>query len=136
MGAHETEEPTTLGTNPQYDEKPPVTHNEKDALEPSATDNDASDFITDDKQPLDANEAEKQAASDSSTDENVIFWDSDDDPANPYNWPSWLKVCNCILVSALTFLTPLGSCKPYICPRCDALMLTSSKPCLPQVSPN
>lgn len=44
-------------------------------------------------------------------DENVVFWDGDDDPANPYNWSTWFKVSNCVLVSALTFLTPLGSCK-------------------------
>lgn len=42
-------------------------------------------------------------------DPNVIWWDNDDDPANPYNWPSWLKVVNCVLVSLLTFVTPLAS---------------------------
>lgn len=42
-------------------------------------------------------------------DENTVFWDGDDDPQNPYNWPTWLKVVNCILVSALTFVTPLAS---------------------------
>jgi hypothetical protein len=43
--------------------------------------------------------------------DNIVFW-SEDDPQNPYNWPTWLKVLNCTLVSSLTFLTPLGSCKP------------------------
>lgn len=106
MVAHSKDEAVT----PQYDEKAPVTPNEKEALELSATDNDTSDLVTDDKQPLDGDEAEKQSPSDSSHDDNIIFWDGDDDPANPYNWPSWLKVVNCVLVSSLTFLTPLGSC--------------------------
>ena len=97
----------TLDTTPRDDEKTPTTHTE--GLEASTTD--ASDVVTDDKQPLDANEAEKQDTSDAPSDDNIIFWDGDDDPANPYNWPSWLKVVNCVLVSSLTFLTPLGSCK-------------------------
>lgn len=48
---------------------------------------------------------------DSSDDENTVFWDNDDDPHNPYNWPTWLKVVNCVLISTLTFVTPLASCK-------------------------
>jgi hypothetical protein len=47
---------------------------------------------------------------DTRSDDNIVFW-SEGDPQNPYNWPSWLKVLNCTLVSSLTFLTPLGSCK-------------------------
>lgn len=44
-------------------------------------------------------------------DENgVVFWDGDDDPQNPYNWKTWVKVFNCVLISALTFVTPLASC--------------------------
>lgn len=125
MGTNAQEEDVTVDMKPRYDEKPPVAHNEKETLELSATDNenDTPDFVTDDKQPLDANEAEKQTPSDSSNDENVIFWDGDDDPSNPYNWPSWLKVCNCVLVSSLTFLTPLGSCKPRLHSRLWALKL-------------
>ncbi len=42
---------------------------------------------------------------------NIVFWDGPDDPANPYNWPTWRKVVNCGLISALTFITPLASCK-------------------------
>lgn len=44
-------------------------------------------------------------------DPNIVFWDGDDDPQNPYNWPTWVKVFNCVLISALTFVTPLASCK-------------------------
>ncbi|OAQ97166.1 hypothetical protein LLEC1_03050 [Akanthomyces lecanii] len=40
---------------------------------------------------------------------NIVFWDGDDDPHNPYNWKSWVKVFNCVLISALTFVTPLAS---------------------------
>lgn len=45
----------------------------------------------------------------SSDDENIVWWDGPDDPANPYNWPTWLKVLNCALISAMTFVTPLAS---------------------------
>ncbi|CRK32519.1 hypothetical protein BN1708_005779, partial [Verticillium longisporum] len=43
------------------------------------------------------------------TDPNVVFWDGDDDPENPYNWPTWRKIVNCALISLLTFITPLAS---------------------------
>jgi hypothetical protein len=49
----------------------------------------------------------------SSDDENIVFWDNDTDPHNPYNWPTWLKVFNCVLISALTFVTPLASCTQH-----------------------
>lgn len=42
---------------------------------------------------------------------DVVWWDSDADPQNPYNWPWWRKLLNCFLISALTFVTPLASCK-------------------------
>ncbi|KAM3451458.1 hypothetical protein MY3296_005274 [Beauveria thailandica] len=42
-------------------------------------------------------------------DANVVFWDGPDDPENPYNWKPWVKVFNCVLISALTFVTPLAS---------------------------
>lgn len=40
---------------------------------------------------------------------NVVWWDGPEDPASPYNWPTWQKVVNCGLISALTFITPLAS---------------------------
>ncbi|KAH6877176.1 major facilitator superfamily domain-containing protein [Thelonectria olida] len=40
---------------------------------------------------------------------DVVWWDGDKDPQNPYNWATWRKVLNCCLVSALTFVTPLAS---------------------------
>ncbi|TLD14218.1 uncharacterized protein PgNI_03522 [Pyricularia grisea] len=42
-------------------------------------------------------------------DPNVVWWEGDDDPENPYNWPEWRKWLNCTFVSVLTFLTPLAS---------------------------
>ncbi|KAJ3579782.1 hypothetical protein NPX13_g780 [Xylaria arbuscula] len=42
-------------------------------------------------------------------DPNIVWWDGANDPANPYNWPSWRKWSNCGLISIMTFLTPLAS---------------------------
>ncbi|KPM42776.1 hypothetical protein AK830_g3786 [Neonectria ditissima] len=45
-----------------------------------------------------------------SVDENdIVWWDGDKDPENPYHWPSWRKYSNCILISLLTFVEPLAS---------------------------
>ncbi|KAH8899174.1 bicyclomycin resistance protein [Thozetella sp. PMI_491] len=55
------------------------------------------------------NNDEDPAAALPEEDANAVFWDGPDDPANPYNWPAWRKVVNCILISTLTFITPLGS---------------------------
>ncbi|KAK0713993.1 hypothetical protein B0T26DRAFT_754040 [Lasiosphaeria miniovina] len=30
-------------------------------------------------------------------DPNIVWW-NDNDPANPYNWPTWTKVLNCVLI--------------------------------------
>ncbi|CAK7233151.1 hypothetical protein SCUCBS95973_008497 [Sporothrix curviconia] len=49
------------------------------------------------------------AADEGDADPNVVWWDGPDDPANPYNWPTWHKALNCSLISALTFITPLAS---------------------------
>ncbi|KAH8170454.1 major facilitator superfamily protein [Sarocladium implicatum] len=54
-------------------------------------------------------DAEKSETVESSDDENIVWWESEDDPQNPYNWASWRKVLNCVLVSALCFVTPLAS---------------------------
>ena len=40
---------------------------------------------------------------------NEVWWDGDDDPENPMNWSPFRKWGTVALVSALTFLTPLGS---------------------------
>ncbi|CAH0023994.1 unnamed protein product [Clonostachys rhizophaga] len=73
-------------------------------------------IVNDDETPLPSSEegdVEKQrlptSDGDVTDDPNIVSWDGDDDPANPYNWKSWRKVVNCILISALSFLTPLGS---------------------------
>ncbi|KAI8683389.1 MFS domain-containing protein [Fusarium keratoplasticum] len=48
-------------------------------------------------------------AGDAEPDSNIVWWDGEDDPENPYNWPAWQKYLNCGLISALTFITPLAS---------------------------
>lgn len=42
-------------------------------------------------------------------DPNIVWWDGDDDTENPYNWPRWRRVTICVLISLLTFVTPLAS---------------------------
>ncbi|KAF7185479.1 Efflux pump radE [Pseudocercospora fuligena] len=61
-----------------------------------------------------ASDIEKQNATTATTSEqppdpNIIFWDSDTDPANPQNWSTTSKWCQVAVLSALTFLTPLAS---------------------------
>ncbi|ORY12018.1 major facilitator superfamily domain-containing protein [Clohesyomyces aquaticus] len=43
------------------------------------------------------------------SDPNVVWWDSDTDPENPMNWSFKKKWGTVLLVSAITFLTPLAS---------------------------
>lgn len=46
---------------------------------------------------------------DEDDDPNIVWWDGESDPANPYNWPKWTKVVNCSVIAFLTFITPLAS---------------------------
>lgn len=63
----------------------------------------------------------------SSEDEaNVVWWNGPDDPENPYNWPTWRKVTNCTLISAMTFITPLGS--SIFAPGVPQLMIEFGSP--------
>ncbi|KAF2176420.1 MFS general substrate transporter [Zopfia rhizophila CBS 207.26] len=43
------------------------------------------------------------------SDPNIVWWDGPNDPQNPMNWPFIKKWGTVILVSAITFLTPLAS---------------------------
>ncbi len=52
----------------------------------------------------------KTATNDEENDPNVVWWDGDDDPQNPYNWSTTRKVLNCGCVSFQTFISPLASC--------------------------
>ncbi|KAI8713634.1 MFS domain-containing protein [Fusarium sp. LHS14.1] len=45
----------------------------------------------------------------SPNDPNIVWWDSDTDPENPYHWPKWRKLTNCGLISLLTLIEPLAS---------------------------
>lgn len=48
-------------------------------------------------------------ANSKNNDSNIVFWEGPDDPENPMNWSSKLKIINIALVSTWTFLTPLAS---------------------------
>ncbi|KAL8689695.1 MAG: hypothetical protein Q9218_004691 [Villophora microphyllina] len=39
----------------------------------------------------------------------IVSWDGPYDPANPQNWPSWRKWTAVMIVSGITFVTPLAS---------------------------
>jgi hypothetical protein len=55
--------------------------------------------------------ADDAAGSESSTDSQyTVWWDGDDDPANPMNFPQWKKVANFAPVAMLCFVSPLASC--------------------------
>ena len=107
----------TPDTEKQTSEKEnaPKLNGNAEETDKTTSDIDTTDPAISDKGVVNTVDLEKQAGQAAATpgvaDENVVFWDGDNDPDNPYNWPSWLKVSNCVLVSSLTFLTPLGSCK-------------------------
>ncbi|QPC71685.1 hypothetical protein HYE68_002437 [Fusarium pseudograminearum] len=42
-------------------------------------------------------------------DPNIVNWDGPDDPANPQNWSTGKKTVTVIIVSSVTFVTPLAS---------------------------
>lgn len=42
-------------------------------------------------------------------DPNIVWWDDDNDPECPMNWPAKWKTINVCLISGWTFLTPLAS---------------------------
>ncbi|KAE8557068.1 hypothetical protein TMatcc_004501 [Talaromyces marneffei ATCC 18224] len=42
-------------------------------------------------------------------DPNIVWWDGEDDPANPLNWAPLKKWTNIMLLSGITFIVPLAS---------------------------
>lgn len=38
------------------------------------------------------------------TDANIVWWDGEDDPANPFNWPASKKWIHVGIVSLITFV--------------------------------
>lgn len=49
-------------------------------------------------------EVTNDSANEEEYDPNIVGWDSEDDPANPINWPLWKKWTNIGLISAITFI--------------------------------
>lgn len=41
--------------------------------------------------------------------DHIVWWDGDDDPENPMNWPAIRRWTAVSIVSGITFITPLGS---------------------------
>lgn len=44
------------------------------------------------------------ANNEASTDANIVWWDGEDDPANPLNWPSSKKWIHVGIISLITFV--------------------------------
>lgn len=78
----------------------------------------------------------QEAEAEEEDDANVVWWDGPNDPENPYNWPAWKKVLNCGLISAMTFISPLGSCEfKFILDWHFPFATDWPKPSLPPASP-
>ncbi|RSL79411.1 hypothetical protein CEP51_007371 [Fusarium floridanum] len=66
-----------------------------------------SDSPSNDNQEKDTRQSSEDDSS--PNDPDIVWWDSDTDPENPYHWPKWRKLSNCGLISLLTLIEPLAS---------------------------
>lgn len=87
--------PTEVGS-PDY---------EKDIEKEGVHSREESTFTT----PVPSIRGHSKEQAEEQNDPNVVFWDGENDPENPLNWPSARKWAAISMVSAVTFLTPLGS---------------------------
>jgi hypothetical protein len=60
-------------------------------------------------QPTSPTHTNTEANANINDDVHIVFWDSPEDPANPYIWPGWRKKLDCTLISLLTFIAPLSA---------------------------
>ncbi|KAF5667560.1 major facilitator family transporter [Fusarium heterosporum] len=74
------------------------------------------------KRERDIEEGSTSVESDGPTidDPNIVNWDSPDDPANPQNWSMKKKTITVVIVSSITFVTPLAS--SIFAPSIDQVM--------------
>lgn len=76
-----------------------------------------SSATTDEKKPQASTHADVENAPvvqagrgpDPELDTNIVDWDGPDDPGNPINFSTSIKIMNLGIVSSLTFVTPLAS---------------------------
>lgn len=71
------------------------------------------------RKPIESKTAEKPSNSPSAQsdtegnhwldEDGLVWWDGENDPENPYNWPNWQKYTIGGLISLVTFVTPLAS---------------------------
>lgn len=97
-------------TLPDRDKDEPVAVNPKDEHHGSEMEHNTTyDSITrTQSRPTDVEKVHHEQAV-TSEDPNLVSWDGPDDPANPINFSSSLKLLNIGLVSAICFVTPLAS---------------------------
>lgn len=104
----------SLGHLPSNSPAPPQKHlRDKDDPEkpaPLFMDKDLEKDLEKGERPESVSSEEEEVVEEvSENDPNVVWWDGPDDPQNPMNWPFPKKWGTVILVSAITFLTPLAS---------------------------
>ncbi|KAF2099054.1 MFS general substrate transporter [Rhizodiscina lignyota] len=94
-------QPTENGT---ADEKhhPKEQEDEEESRDNGALDKDVEKQAEPQETALDGTKSHER-------DENIVDWDGDDDPHNPYNWSKGKKWTNGGLLSAMTLVTPLAS---------------------------
>ncbi|KAF2138301.1 uncharacterized protein K452DRAFT_328851 [Aplosporella prunicola CBS 121167] len=115
---HDADIPTNLGVLPD------LVDVKKKELRRHNNNNNHHDGVTEASRDIDLEKSEVSSAKSSlaeqeeenedspapaERDANIVDWDGPSDPANPLNWPARKKWGTIAIVSAFTFLTPLGS---------------------------
>ena len=104
---HDADIPTNAGSiqHARSNTPPPSKLPEQEKRSSAAIDKDIEKGIR--SESLSSGEDVEQTAEE--TDPNIVWWDGPNDPQNPMNWRYTKKWGTVLLVSAITFLTPLAS---------------------------
>lgn len=105
---HDADIPTNVGSihnTPQSTSPPPNNLHESTKNSPMDLEKDIEKGHR--PESISSDEGTEEAPEDRGP--NIVFWDGPDDPQNPMNWPFSKKWGTVLIVSAITFLTPLAS---------------------------
>ncbi|KAF5001457.1 hypothetical protein FGRMN_1053 [Fusarium graminum] len=97
-------------------------HHKEIEEEPAVAGTSASVLDEDLKRERDIEDGSTSVESEGPTidDPNIVNWDGPDDPANPQNWSMKKKTITVVIVSSVTFVTPLAS--SIFAPSIDQVM--------------